>query len=134
MRMECDPQLASGIQMFTDRYFKMRRNKTHALLASAFHRFGSNAGGRTVASRRGGILRRGKRIPIQVTAAGRQKGKSRGKAPAVPGRPPKRVANHTITTTKPNRYFMSLRRAAKGKRKHNLKLNIEIGQQNAGKW
>jgi len=70
-QIQCDPQLASGVLKFTDRYFKMRRNRTHTLLVSAFHRFGWNYGGGTVASGKGGILRRGKRIPIQVTAAGR---------------------------------------------------------------
>jgi len=133
-QIQCDPQLASGVLKFTDRYFKMRRNRTHTLLVSAFHRFGWNYGGGTVASGKGGILRRGKRIPIQVTAAGRRKGKFRGKAPAVPGRPPKGLT-HTTTSTEPSRYnFMLTRRPPKGKRQHNLALNIKIGQQNAGKW
>jgi len=30
LQMQCDPQLASGVLKFADRYFKMHRNKTHA--------------------------------------------------------------------------------------------------------
>jgi len=29
LQIQCDPQLASGVLKFADRYFKMRRNKTH---------------------------------------------------------------------------------------------------------
>ena len=49
---------------------------SHALLESAFHRFGGNFDSRTASSRRGGILCGGKTIPIRVTAAGRRKGMS----------------------------------------------------------
>jgi len=47
------------------------------------HHFGWNYGGGTVADGKGGILRREKWIPIQITATGWWKGKFRGKAPAV---------------------------------------------------
>ena len=67
----------------------MCRNKTHALLVSAFHHFGWNCGG-TVANGKGGILHRGKGIPIQMTAAGGRKGKLGGKA--------KGLTNHTNTS------------------------------------
>jgi len=38
-----------------------------------------------------------------MTAAGWRKGKFRGKAPAVPGRPPKGLTNRTTTSTEPSR-------------------------------
>jgi len=90
----------------------MCRNKTHALLVSAFHCFGWNYGDETLADGKGGNLCRGKQIPIQIAAAGWRKGKFRGKAPAVPGRPPKGLIT---TSTKPSQYFTLTLRPQKWK-------------------
>ena len=64
---ENDPQINTGVQKFIDRFNTMKSN---ALLASALHQFGSMYAG-VATSRQGGRLRRGPRIPIQATAAGR---------------------------------------------------------------
>ena len=126
---ENDPQINTGVQKFIDRYNTMKSN---ALLASALHQFGSMYAG-VATSRQGGRLRRGPRIPIQATAAGRRKYGSRGKSAAPKGRP------SIHCTSKPNtssahRHMMPVRREPKGKRPHSLAANIRAGQQNAGKW
>ena len=57
---------------------------------------------------------------------------ARLEAPAEPGRPPKDLTNCTTTSTEPSRYFILTRTLPKGKRQHNLTLNIKTGQLNAG--
>ena len=126
---EKDPQINAGIKRFIDRYNNMKSN---ALLASALNQFGSMYAG-VATSHYGGRLRRGPRIPIQATAAGRRKYGGRGKGVAPKGR------RSIHCTSKPptalvNRHVMQVRREPKGKRPHNLAANIRDGQQNAGKW
>jgi len=124
---EADPQITTGVQKFIDCYNKMKSN---ALLASSLHQFGSMYAG-VATSRHGGRLRRGPRIPIQATAAGRRKYGSRGKSVAPKGHPPihctkkptSLAANHPVTP---------VRREPKGKRPLNLTANIRLDQQNAG--
>ena len=82
-----DPQLQTGVRKFINRYNLMASNNSIALLASSFHCFGKT-NGRTVTLTKGGTVRKGRRIPVQVTAAGRRKYGSRGKACCVVGRPP----------------------------------------------
>jgi len=97
------------------------QDQNACLACLCIHHFGWNYGGGTVADGKGGILRRGRWIPM-MTAAGWWKGKFRGKAPAVPGRPPKGLTNHTATSTEPSRYFIFTCTPPKGKWQHNLTL------------
>ena len=126
---ENDPQINTGVQKFIDRYNTMKSN---ALLASALHQFGSMYAG-VATSRQGGRLRRGPRIPIQATAAGRRKYGSRGKSAAPKVRPSMHCTSKPNTNST-NRHMMPVRREPKGKRPHSLAANIHAGQQNAGKW
>ena len=132
---EDNEQLVFGAEKFISRYNKLKHSLP--LLTSALHRFGWTYGG-SVKSRKGGNLRHGRRIAVQATAAGRRrKDLSRGKARVTPGKPlgllkgqppaKKPLANDS-------RYVLPTRREPKGKRKHSLKLSIEKGHQNAGKW
>ena len=98
-------------------------------VASALHKFGMIFGG-SITTQKFGRLRRGKRITIQVTDAGRcRKGVKKGKAPAIPGRP---AGSQSVNNT--DKHSMHVRNEPKGKRLHNLSANIAKGQQNAGKW
>ena len=134
MRLEeQDSQLRSGVRKFINRYKKMKKSYSTALLASSFHCFGSLNGG-TVTNIQGGGIRRGRRIPVQATASGRRKRNLKGKAPASSGRPMKSVAGKENKSIVPSRYELPLRREAKGKRCHNLALSLKRGTQNAGKW
>ena len=126
---ENDPQINTGVQKFIDRYNTMKSN---ALLASALHQFGLMYAG-VATSRQGGRLRRGPRIPIQATAAGRRKYGSRGKSAAPKGRPSMHCTSKPNTSST-NRHMMPVRREPKGKRPHSLAANIRAWQQNAGKW
>ena len=75
-----DLQLISGISKFVERYLNLSGSKrSQARLASALHMFGSSAGA-AHSTRSTPLLRHGKRIPVQATAAGRRrKGITRGK-------------------------------------------------------
>ena len=126
---ENDPQINTGVQKFIDRYNTMKSN---ALLASALHQFGSMYAG-VATSRQEGRLRRGPRIPIQATAAGRRKYGSRGKSAAPKGRPSIHYTSKPNTSSA-HRHMMPVRREPKGKKPHSLAANIRAGQQNAGKW
>ena len=120
-------QLLSGAQKFVERYKCHSSHRSNAMLASALHRFGWVFGG-SLSSQKFGILRHGKRITVQATAAGRRrKGVKRGKAPLVTGRP-------TTSQAVGNKYSMQVRNASKGKRLHSLSFNVSKSQQNAGKW
>ena len=115
-----DKQLLLGAHKFVKRY---QAHKSNALLTSALHRFGWVFGG-SIASKRFGHQRRGKRITVQATAAGRRrKGAKRGKGPVIPGR-------HVST----EKHSMTVRNVPKGKRAHSLAKSIAKGTQNAGKW
>ena len=61
----------SRVKKFIDRYKKM--SNSTAVIASSLHCFGSHVQGRTVTSVKGGSICRGRRIPVQATATGRQK-------------------------------------------------------------
>ena len=128
---ENDPQLKAGFKKFIKRYNKMTQTKTTALLTSALHCFGSKSGG-FATTLSGGRLRRGPRIPIQATAAGRRKTGTRGKGAIPKGRPV--TAAQKATRPWESRHCMPVRRKPKGKRPHNLTESINKGQQNAGKW
>ena len=131
---EQDPQLRSGVKKFIDRYKKMRKSNSKALIASSFHCFGSLHGG-TVTRIQGGGIRRGRRIPVQATASGRRKHGTKGKAPIPSGRRVKSVAiNKENKMPAVSRFELPIRREPKGKRPHSLSLNIKKGTQNAGKW
>ena len=64
-------QLKQGVQKFCQRYQQMSVQKfSNNRIASAFNCFGWVFGG-NITSIQGGILRRGRRIAVQVSAAGR---------------------------------------------------------------
>ena len=119
-----DQQLVSGTKTFITRYQTLSR-RSNAALASALYRFGWVFGGKVTSQRFGKVLH-GKRITVQATAAGRRrKCTKRGKAPAITGRPAGQCSD---------KHAMPVRHEPKGKRVHNLNINIKKGQQNAGKW
>ena len=133
LREEDNEQLVFGSEKFISRYNKLKHSLP--LLTSALHRFGWTYSG-SVTSRKGGKVRHGRRIPVQATAAGRRrKGLSRGKAKVTPGKPlGKQKGQPPAKMVQESRYILPTRREPKGKRKHSLKLSIEKGHQNAGKW
>ena len=131
-----DPQLCSGMKKFIARYNTMSESHgSIALLASAFHCFGSQHNSPTTISyiQGGGHIRRGRRIPVEATASGRRKYGSKGKASAIGGRPPigKNKENKQSLVS---RYQLPIRSEPKGKRPHNLRLSVVNNTQNAGKW
>ena len=130
---EDNEQLVFGTEKFISRYNKLKHSLP--LSTSALHRFGWTYGG-SVTSRKGGNLRHGRRIAVQATAAGRRrKDLSRGKAKATPGKPLGLLKGQPPAKKQlDSRYILPTRREPKGKRKHSLKLSIEKGHQNAGKW
>ena len=136
-RMARDPngQLKQGIQKFCQRYKQMAQQQFNDnRIASALNRFGWVFGG-TVTSVQGGLLRRGRRIAVQATAAGRRrKTLSRGKSKAPSGRPMKKETQTTRTKGDSSRYHIPPRNLKPPKRLHSLSGNIALSQQNAGKW
>ena len=125
-----------GVEKFLNRYESMQGPKSLARLSSSFHKFGWVFGGHTSSARNNSVfLRHGKRIPVQATAAGRRKYGSKGKGRAYIGRPPTNSSNLKRNSTH-SRYVLPMRRKNKNDRKrpHSLKLSIEQGKQNAGKW
>ena len=133
VKIQNDPQLRSGVERFVARYNKMSESNLNALLASSFHRFGWSFGG-SITSMKGGALRRGKRIAVQAASAGRRKYGSRGKARVTAGKPVKLANNKENLQPSQSRFTLPTRRAPKGKRPHDLSLNISKNVQNAGKW
>lgn len=139
-RVRCkDPQFNSGVQTFRARYNGMLSNKYPTLsLASALHHFNCTAAN----YKRAGIVgsnRSGRRIHVQPTAAGRRrKSASRGNQAEICGRPAKlkRVSDKENNQSEANRYMLPARKKNQNriKRKHALKLCIDAGTQNAGKW
>ena len=123
--------MVSGIEKFK-KYQEMCASTTTAKLASALHQFAWSPEKKLIV--RPGLLRKGYRIPVQATAAGRRrKGISRGKGTVTSGRPPK--PNCTAGKENDiNRYNVPTRREPKGKRPHNFSANVSKGLQNAGKW
>ena len=108
----------------------MLTSSTTAKLASALHQFGWSP----KLLFQPGLLRREYRLPVQATAAGhRRKGSSRGKGMITSGRPLKSSCTEKKENDM-NRYNIPTRRESKGKRPHNLSLNVSRGLQNAGKW
>ena len=79
-----------SIEKFTTTYNKLSTKSTNSHLITAFHKFGCCFGG-SVTRKNYGVLRRGRRIPIQAKSAGRRKLIHRGKASAAPGRAPAAV-------------------------------------------
>ena len=100
-------QLKQGVRKFCERYKMMTaQNFSDNRIASALNRFGWVFGG-TVTSVQGGLLRRGRRIAVQATAAGRRrKTLSRGKSKAPSGRPLKKEAQ-TISEYNIRKIFCS---------------------------
>ena len=131
-----NPQLTRGVSKFLERFERLSASRSQPMLATAFHQFGWEWSSTT--RRHTGQLRFGKRIAVQVTATGRNKGRSRGKKIMIPGRPTNKVSN-TITSksTQDSVHNMPIRNAPKGRRihsLHSLQLNISQELQNAGKW
>lgn len=136
LERDTSEQLKQGVRKFCERYKMMTvQNFSDNRIASALNRFGWVFGG-TVTSVQGGLLRRGRRIAVQATAAGRRlKTLSRGKSKAPSGRPLKKEAQ-TIRTKGDDlsRYHIPLRNLKPPKRSHSLSRNVTLRQQNAGKW
>ena len=136
MARDTSEQLKQGIRKFCQRYKTMtRQNFSDNRIASALNRFGWVFGG-TVTSVQGGLLRRGRRIPVQATAAGRRrKTLSRGKSKVPSGRPVKKEVQITRTNGDDlSRYHIPPRNLKPRKRLHSLSENVTLCQQNAGKW
>ena len=132
LQQDQDMNMVSGIKKFLDNYQTLQTSSTTAKLASALHQFAWSPEKKV--SVRPCLLRRGYRIPVQATAASRRrKGTSRGKGMVTSGRPLKSSCIKTKEND-PNRYNIPTRRERKGKRPHNLSLNVSKGFQNAGKW
>ena len=83
--------LKLGVRKFCQRYRMISNEKfSDNQIVSAFNKFGWVFGG-SVTSVQGGLLRRGRRITVQATAAGRRrKTLSRGKSKAPSGQPLKK--------------------------------------------
>ena len=79
---------ANSVKKFVSTYRKLSTKPSNASLMSSLHRFGWCFGG-TFTSMKSGMLRRGRRIPIQAKSAGRRKGGKRGKSAISAGRRPK---------------------------------------------
>lgn len=132
-RLKGDSIFQQAIEKFALTYRNLSSKPSNAHLISACHRFGWCFGG-TVTRMQSGILRRGRRIPIQAKSAGRRKSLTkRGKAVTAPGRTvksafkkhPDWLTNNSLPI-KPHNDSI--------KRPHLLKCNITKGLQNAGKW
>ena len=136
-----DYNMVSGIEKFVKRYQDMcaryqdmcaRYQDMCAKLASALHQFAWYPGEKLTVQP--GLLRRGYRIPVQATAAGRRrKGTPRGKGTVTSGRPLKLHCTGGKENDT-NRYNMPTRREPKGKRPNNFSVNVSKGLQNVGKW
>ena len=99
------------------------------------HRFGWCYVG-AVISMRSGIVRRGKRIPIQARSAGRRKSPAkRGKGAMTAGYYLKATYKQVDKSKENLKYFLPGRTLNNSsKRPHSVKYNIAKGQQNAGRW
>ena len=97
-RLEKDTS-GQGVEKFFQRYQQMTMLKfSNNRIASALNRFGWVFGG-SITNVQGGILRRGRRIAVQATAAGRRrKTLSRGKAKVTAGRPVKNESRYMTGT------------------------------------
>ena len=97
-------------------------------LASVLHKYRWVFGG--TVTRQAGVLRHGRRIPVQATAAGRRcKILSRGKAKAQAGRPVKYQGLVKRTKSKAlSQYHLPIRNAKPPKRQHSLSGNIQLCQ------
>ena len=126
-----EQQFRDGVKKFLKRYESLQGPRSIARLSSALHQFGWAFGGHSV-RRHGIFLQRGKRIPVQATSAGRKKYGSKGRG----GRASSLCFVSEAKNSSHFRYTIPQRKKNqnKGKRIHSLKLSIEQGLQNAGKW
>ena len=123
IRKDQDFNMVSGIKKFLNKYQNMLTSSTTAKLASALHQFGWSP----KLSVQPGLLRRGYRIPVQATAAGRcKKGSSWGKGMVTSGRPLKSSCTEKKENDM-NQYNIPTTKESKGKRLHNLSLNVLRG-------
>ena len=124
-RLQADDTFKQSISKFASTFETLSAKPTNAYLTSAFHRFGWCFGG-TIRRQQGGIIRRGRRIPVQATSAGRRRKTGRGKGKVSAGRTPL-LARDTN--------FLPVKRVNNSvKRPHSLNTNCQKGQQNGGKW
>ena len=97
-----------SVDKFVTTYEKLSSKPSNAHVTSALHKFGWCFGG-TVTRMQGGVLRRGRRIPIQAKSAGRRKNPMKwGKAVAAPGHVPKAAFTKQLPKDNSN-YFLPLR-------------------------
>ena len=122
----------SGVKKFIDHYKKM--SNSTAVIFSSVHSFGSHVLGRTVTSVKGGSICRGRRIPVQAAATGRRKYGSKGKSPATAAERPLYTKQKRHVMFVSSYYNLLCQHQPKGKRPHNLALNVSKGSHNVGKW
>ncbi len=104
-QLRADVMFQQSIEKFTTTYNKLSTKSTNSHLITAFHKFGWCFGG-SVTRKNYGVLRRGRRIPIQAKSAGKRKSIHRGKAAAAPGRASAAVTKNQKETEKDDRYFI----------------------------
>ena len=135
VKSDSDNHLSTGVKKFCERYKKMlQQSPNYNTLTSAFHKFGWVFGG--TITRQVGTLRHGRRISVQAIAAGRRrKTLSRGKQRTQLGRPVKLESSTQRTKGGAvSRYNIPARNSKPPKRLHSFSTNVQLGQQNAGKW
>ena len=118
-RLMADTIFQQSAEKFVTTYEKLSSKPTSAHITSALHKFGWCYGG-TITSQQGGVLRRGRRIPIQVKSAGRRSTISRGKAQTPPGRAPSSTYKKAVTIS--DKYILPIRKvnSTYSKRPHSL--------------
>ena len=131
-RLMADTIFQQSAEKFVTTYVKLSSEPTSAHITSALHKFGWCYGG-TITSQQGGVLRRSRRIPIQVKSAGRRT-ISRGKAQTPPGRAPSSTYKKAVTIS--DKYILPVRKinSIYSKRPHSLQQSVKQGKQDAGKW
>ena len=131
-RIISDKQFLQSAAKIAKTYSALSKKSSNAHLMSVLYKFGWCFGGMIV-SRQGGILRRGRRIPLQAMSAGRRrKTATRGMAVTTAGRAPSAAR---VKLSSQDKYFLPVRqRNSFTKKSHSLSTNISKGQQNAGKW
>ena len=131
-RIMSDKQFVQSAAKFAKTYKVLAKKSSSSHLMSAFYKFGWCFGG-TITSQQGGIIRRGRRIPIQAKSAGRRrKTATRGKAAVTAGWAPNTLQ---VKLSLQEKYSLPIRQRNRSTKKlHSLAQNIAKGQQNAGKW
>jgi hypothetical protein len=134
-RLQSDTSFQQAAEKFTKTYRKLSQKSVNAHLITALHKFGWCVGG-SISCKNCGIMRRGRKIPIQAKSAGRRrKSLRRGKAATALGRAPSSITDSKNIVNSGNKYFLPIRQRNRSiRREHSLKDSTSKGHQNAGKW